>query len=102
MEFDELIELLRGGGDGIPPTIYDDLLTTHHASVDSFSSASEAIATRDARIAELQTEISVLKTKNYDLIMAGNVNENGDTDLEDSSDDPIEIDDLFDDESEGE
>lgn len=98
MDFAELIEMLRNPGeDGIPETIYDDLANTYN----------HALETRDAKISEIEeinrereSEISRLKSMNYDLMMASAVNEDdgesgGDEDNSADDDEPSGIDDLF-------
>lgn len=65
MDMRELVEQLRNpGDDGLPETIYDDLLSAHDHEV----------STRDAKINQLTedhtaslAEIEALKAKNWDL-----------------------------------
>jgi|SRR5690625_1669904 len=95
----ELLEQLRNpGDDGAPDTIYDDIAGAYN----------EALEIRDAKIAELsetaqarESEISALKSANYDLLMAsGTSSSDGDETDDDDDDDETSggIDSLFDDE----
>lgn len=61
--FAELLELLRGGGDDLPDTIYDDLLNVHNESMATPESCPGCVE-RDGVIKDL-------KSKNYDLLIGG-------------------------------
>lgn len=60
--FEELLNLLRAGGDDLPDTIYDDLLGVHN----------EGMAPQEcAECANKEAIIKDLKAKNYDLLIGG-------------------------------
>jgi hypothetical protein len=96
MDFREYVETLRNPPeDGVPTSIYDDLTKAW----DDFSTGSEAkVSELQTRTKEYESEISRLKAKNYDLLMAtagdnGSDSEN-DND-EDNKSDSHGIDSLF-------
>lgn len=93
MGFHELIAQVREpGDDGVPASIYDDLT----AEYDGLSQGSAAkVSEMEARIQNYESEISRLKSTNYDLLMssAGDTGEPNKTDDADTS--PPGIDNLF-------
>ena len=96
MDFNELVALLREPGeDGLPESIYDDLMSSYNLAVDG---GAASVAERDATIAELTADVARLKALNFDLLMAAG--ETTDTDNTDNAEsdlvDEPTIDDLFD------
>lgn len=96
MGFIDLLGNLREPGeDGLPDSLYDDL-ATEWSALESGSAAriAELTETIDANT----SEISRLKSKNYDLLMSSNASGVGGTSTDEpDSDDaaPRGIDDLF-------
>ena len=77
-EFEDLIAQIQGATDGAPPaaTVYDDLTRLwtavsgeRDAALSQVSEASSAAAAKDARIVELEGEISRLKSHAFDRLL---------------------------------
>lgn len=94
-DFNDLLNELRNPSeDGPPETIYDDIAGAYN----------HAIETRDAKITESEqrikdseSEISKLKSANYDLMMASSVEEDSGSEDSETDEAPAEgIEELFD------
>lgn len=65
-DFNELVNRLRNPGDEeLPDTIYDDLTATY---TDAFEGWNSTVSEKDSTIESLQSEVSRLKSSNYDLL----------------------------------
>lgn len=101
-KFSELLGLMREPGEnGIPDTIYDDL---EFAYADEIAAIAQEKDGATAKIQELESHISRLKTQNYDLLMSSGSSgddggngegDNSDPDPEPNDDDNKGVDDLF-------
>lgn len=93
-EFAELLNELRNPSeDGPSETIYDDISNTFNHAVETRDAK---ISESEERIKESESEISKLKSANYDLMMSSSVGNGGDTEtVEDETDSSEGIDDLF-------
>lgn len=94
MGFHELIAQVREpGDDGLPASIYDDLT----AEYDGLAEASAAKVNEiSQRVQAYESEISRLKSTNYDLLMAS-AGDNGETNTSDNDKPgPTGTDSLFD------
>lgn len=100
--FDELVNMLKSGGEDLPPTIYDDLhetylhdVSTREAKIGEFDTERENYT---AQLQEREAEISRLKAANYDLMSngggVGGQQENND-DEGDEGNEPRGVDSLF-------
>lgn len=67
MTFDELINTLKSDNEK-PETIYDDLTGLYTQASEKADSADAKIAEMNSVIETLNTQISELKSKNYDLL----------------------------------
>lgn len=96
MSFDELIELLRNPGtDGIQASVYDDLQSLHDKTLSEISGFEGVVAEKDARIKELEAEVSALKYRIAEL-EGDTANDVDDSDsVDDFDNSTISIDDLF-------
>jgi hypothetical protein len=93
MGFHELIAQVREpGDDGIPATIYDDLT----AEYDGLAQGSEAkVGELTQRIQNYESEISRLKSTNYDLLMSSAGDSEGQNTNTDDKPGPTGTDSLF-------
>lgn len=71
-DFNELLSQLREhtGDEPLPQTIYDDLAREYQSVSDQRDGATVQIQEKDASIAQFQSEVSRLKSENYDLVIA--------------------------------
>ena len=93
-EFHELINRLKDPGEeGVPETIYDDLTAAYDATFEGYTANSSE---KEAAIQRLNSEVSRLKSANYDLLTQVSTSEP--IELEPSRDVDVEhitIDSLF-------
>jgi len=99
MDFAQLIELLRNPGeDGTPDSIYDDLGASY---TEATSTRDAKISTSESRVAELELELLVAKSANWDLLQqipvaesedSGNDDESTENESEENSEDDPESD----------
>jgi len=90
--FDELLgQLQNPGEDELPPTIYDDLLNEYRTVMDG---SAEIISKKEEMINSLTSEVSRLKSNNYDLLtqLPAESGENNDRGEEDNA---VTIDSIF-------
>lgn len=71
-DFNEILRQLRehSGEESLPPTLYDDLAHEYQSVVDQRDGATVQIQEKDASIAQFQSEVSRLKSENYDLVIS--------------------------------
>lgn len=71
-DFDELLKQMRehSGEEPVPTNLYDDLANEYQKIVDQRDGATVQLQERDASIAEYQSQVSRLKSENYDLSIA--------------------------------
>lgn len=96
MDFNELLNLAKSGGEDVPETIYDDLSNAYQTTVDG---SMAALAARQEALDKAAAEITRLKAMNFELMMkspAQEVDDNDDkTDNESKTRTPLGIDGLF-------
>lgn len=90
MDFEALLEMLRVGADDMPSTIYDDVGSIYRETLENYNGAILQQDILNARIQELESEISKLKNANYDLMVNGHQNEMPETDEDDENDGGID------------
>jgi len=91
--FDELVgQLQNPGEDGLPPTIYDDLLAEYNTVMEG---SAQVISKKDEAIQSLNSEVSRLKSNNYDLLTQVSNGSDPIDGISDGEDDGITIDGLF-------
>jgi hypothetical protein len=94
-DFHELVNSLRNpGDDGVPDTIFDDLTTTYDTAFEGWNGT---VAQKDEDISRLNSEVSRLKSANYDLltkVSTGSEPINNDG-LDDVDDKPVSVTTLF-------
>ena len=93
--FDELLNQLRNpGDDGPPETIYDDIASTYNHDVTVRDSK---ISESEQALLDRESEISRLKSANYDLMMSQAAQGEGEQDTEEEPEESedITINDLF-------
>jgi hypothetical protein len=98
MDFHELINTLREPGeDGPPPSIYDDLTQAYSSTAQLAEGASAKATELQTRIQEYESEISRLKSTNYDLLMSSQGDNSGEGEDKNQNHDVGSngIDDLF-------
>ena len=82
--------------DGLPATIYDDLIAEYNGTSQLVESAQAKMTEYDAKIQSYESEISRLKSMNYDLLMSSGAANSGDDDRNPPAEDgPRGIDSLF-------
>lgn len=92
MDFEEMLELARAGGDAMPEDIFDQLATNYQATVQG---SQESLAQRDSRIKDQEQENLKLKALAFER-MLNNGSDNIDTDDDPPAvDEPRGIDSLF-------
>lgn len=101
MDFEQMLELLRNPPeDGLPETIYDDMGASHASAIETREAKiAQMTADMEASIQERDSEISRLKSANYDAMMSASAGDNGEREeTEDDTDDDEEtgIEELFD------
>lgn len=71
-DFNELLAQIRGhqGDEPLPETVYDDLAVEHQRVVDQRDGATVQLQEREASITQYKSEVSRLKSENYDLTIA--------------------------------
>ena len=96
MDFNELLNLAKSGGEGVPETIYDDLAGAYQVTLDG---SQAALAARQEALDAAQAEITRLKAMNFELMMkspASDVDDDdGKGDNESKTKTPLGIDGLF-------
>lgn len=94
-DFNDLLNELRNPSeDGPPETIYDDIASAYNHAVETRDAK---ISESEQRIRDSESEISKLKSANYDLMMASSVKEDSDSGDSEGDEEPAEgIEDLFD------
>lgn len=91
--FHDLLGILRNpGDDGVPDTIYDDLVQDYDTVFQGYTANTEQ---QRARIAELEAETSRLKSANYDLLMSVGTGDDLENQQDNEQDKEISFDDLF-------
>lgn len=95
--FDEYVTMLREPAEGqeLPPSIYDDLTREYNSAVEFSSAAKAKNDEYEDRIKGYESEISRLKSKNYDLMVNSPASENEPNTKNDNDDAPQGIDSLF-------
>lgn len=75
MTFEEIMEMLRNPSADVPVAdgVYDDLTQAHTTALEG---AGAQIGLKDEKIQALESEISRLKSLNYDLLMSSSASEN--------------------------
>lgn len=68
-DFNEILKQMRehSGEEPLPATLYDDLAREYQSVVDQRDGATVQIQEKDSSIAQFQSEVSRLKSENYDL-----------------------------------
>lgn len=82
--------------DGLPAGIYDDLTAEYNGVAQHLDSAQAKISEYDQKVQAYESEISRLKSLNYDLLMSSGADNGGDDDRNPPAEDsPRGIDALF-------
>lgn len=94
MDFTELVAMLQNPGeDGLPDSIYDDLAASYNGLAEGSASK---VAELTASLQDRESEISRLKSMNYDLLISSNPVVDEETDnTSDDADAPVGVDSLF-------
>ena len=71
-DFNEILKQMREhtGEEPLPTTLFDDLAHEYQSVVDQRDGATVQIQEKDSSIAQFQSEVSRLKSENYDLVIA--------------------------------
>lgn len=93
-DFHELVNRLRNPGDeGVPDTIFDDLTVTYDTAFEGWNGT---VQQKDEDISRLNSEVSRLKSANYDLLTrVSNGTDPLDTGANDVDETPVTINTLF-------
>lgn len=92
-DFAELLNELRNPSeDGPPETIYDDISNTYNHAVETRDAK---ISESEERIRESESEISRLKSANYDLMMSSSVGNDTETETVEDEEPSDGVEDLF-------
>lgn len=105
--FDEMVELARNPGEGfaLDGDFIESLVEAHTVDMQGVAGQSEILTndllSKDEAIAQLTSEVSELKSRNYDLLTrlpaeGSNDDAGGDSGGDEPEDDGPDIDDFFD------
>jgi predicted nucleic acid-binding Zn-ribbon protein len=93
-KFHDLIGQMRDpdGEGNVPDTIYDDLMNEYNTAFDGYQAHSQE---KDAEITRLNSEVSRLKSANYDLLTQVGAADKSSNEIEEEVEEEVTISSLF-------